>query len=258
MNRKAITFAYHDVTGEKGINASGYCGWAAERYKIKLVDFRAQLDTLAAVFRTRPVRATELEEETSGTAPFLLTFDDGGISALDIIAEELEERGWRGNFFIPAADIGRPGFLTGAQIRTLRQRGHLIGSHGYRHGLKMPALSLAELVGEWRKSVEILAGIIGEPITAAAAPGGYYSGKVARAASAAGLSVLFTSAPTRRFRMVHGCLILGRYAIRRGLRLETVTGLAEGRRRPRLGQKAAWVIKGAAKFFNIDTVLGYN
>ncbi|KPK79394.1 MAG: hypothetical protein AMS25_12820 [Gemmatimonas sp. SM23_52] len=44
-------------------------------------------------------------------------------------------------------------------------------------------------------SAKILAEIIGEPITTASVPSGWYSPKIAEAAAAAGIKVSFTSEP---------------------------------------------------------------
>src|SRR5207247_10334893 len=116
----------------------------------------------------------------------LLTFDDGGVSAYSHIADELEERGWRGYFFIATNWIGKPGFLTSSQIREIRARGHIIGSHSCSHPARMSHHTLGDIIHEWSRSSAVLADILGQQILTASVPGGYYSEKVARAAAIAG------------------------------------------------------------------------
>ena len=48
----------------------------------------------------------------------------------DCVADELEQMGWRGHFFITSDWIGRRGFLTAGQIRELRRRGHVARGTG--------------------------------------------------------------------------------------------------------------------------------
>ena len=49
---------------------------------------------------------------------WLLTFDDGGASALRI-AEMLARYGWKGHFFITVNRIDSPAFVTSDDIRAL-------------------------------------------------------------------------------------------------------------------------------------------
>jgi hypothetical protein len=100
----------------------------------------------------------------------------------------------------------------------------------------MGACSLAQLQAEWQNSVAALADILGEPVVCASVPGGLYSRRVADTAAAAGIRALFTSKPTTRCEMVHSCLVLGRYTIRRWTPAETAAGLAAGRWQPRASQ----------------------
>ena len=60
---------------------------------------------------------------------WLLTFDDGGASAITHTAPALEARNWRGHFFMTVGQLGTPEFLGPAALRDLHRRGHVIGSH---------------------------------------------------------------------------------------------------------------------------------
>jgi hypothetical protein len=224
-----ITLLYHDVTPPGQEDASGFTGAGAARYKLAPAEFRAHLDALAAA------------------APgWQLTFDDGGVSA-QVIAGALEDHGWRGHFFVTTGYLGRPGFVSTAQVRDLRRRGHVIGSHSCSHPLRLSACRPAKLLDEWRRSRAVLEDVLGETVTTASVPGGFYTKAVARAAAAAGVQVLFTSEPTARPWAVAGCTVLGRYTVFRGTPAEQAAALASGCLLPRLQQALAWQVKKAAK-----------
>jgi peptidoglycan/xylan/chitin deacetylase (PgdA/CDA1 family) len=176
-----------------------------------------------------------------GQRPLFLTFDDGGVSAHEVIANALERRGWRGHFFVTAGRIDTPGFVTRAQIRELRQRGHLIGTHSFSHPARMGACSEVMLLDEWTRSVAILSEILNEPVTTGSVPGGFYTPLVGDTAGRSGLRLLFTSRPTTSCEHTRGCHILGRYTLRSWSKATTAGALATGDWRPRTAQ---WALYG--------------
>jgi hypothetical protein len=176
-----------------------------------------------------------------------LTFDDGAVSTFTCVAPALEKFGWRGHFFVTTDWIGRRGFLDRQQVRELHRRGHLIGTHSCTHPERMSSLSWNELVREWRDSCAVLTDLVGQAITVASVPGGYHSSRVARAAAACGLNVLFTSEPTVRVSCVDGCQVLGRYGVRPSMSASEVAGITAGARLPRWEQASTWVGKKIAK-----------
>jgi peptidoglycan/xylan/chitin deacetylase (PgdA/CDA1 family) len=200
---------YHDVTdtpGESGFQRNG-----AVAYKIGTTAFARQLDRIAAG-PLAPSLVTGLDLRRPGRH-LLLTFDDGGKSALSI-GDELCRRGWRGHFFITTALIGRRTFLSREEIRYLRDCGHLIGTHSHNHPDIYRELCWEHMVVEWQQSSDILAQLLGESCTTGAVPGGEISRNVLRSAAASGLRHLFTSEPTLRHRAVGGCWILGRFCVK--------------------------------------------
>ena len=214
---RLVTLLFHDVY-ETDPSESGFAGAAADRYKLTRAAFEAQLSGLRRARSDRPVLATELPPPGAVTAPFALTADDGGVSYYTIMADRLEALGWRGHCFVTTSMIGRPGFLDRARIRELHRRGHLIGSHSVTHPARFSARSLEEMVREWADSRARLADILGEDVTVASVPGGYFSRAVAETAWEAGLRVLFTSEPETRVSPVGGCVVAGRFTIRPGRR----------------------------------------
>ncbi len=200
------TLTYHDVVPGARREEVGFPGGLAARYKLEPDRFEAHLDALQAT-------GIEVRTVDGGMAPseLTLTFDDGGSSAMDI-ADALERRDWRGQFFITTGRLGSPGFLAPEQVRELADRGHLIGNHSHTHPTYMGRLPYQQLELQWSRSREMLAEILGAPPRTASVPGGFLSRAVIYAAADAGHQLLFTSEPTARAR--YGRLVVrGRYTI---------------------------------------------
>jgi peptidoglycan/xylan/chitin deacetylase (PgdA/CDA1 family) len=240
-----LAVLYHDVVEAGREDASGLPGAGAARYKLTPAAFRAHLDALAAALPAPPGTAADLLTGPAAAGP-LLTFDDGGASAA-AVADLLEARGWRGHFLVTTDFIDTPPFLSAGQIRDLRRRAHVIGSHSCSHPPRMARCPWEQLVAEWSRSCAVLADILGEPVTVASVPGGYYARRVAEAADRAGVRVLFTSEPTTHLRQVGGCLVVGRYTVYEGMTPAAAAGLVGRRPWRRLRQALAWQLKKAAK-----------
>ncbi len=253
---QAITLMYHDVVEDSDHTLSGFPWPDAALYKLGPKLFDKHLRAIAGAVAERPVTVDQVEmqnlaslppDATAGSRPWMITFDDGGVSAHTQIADKLEELGWRGHFFITAGYIGQHAFMTAAQIRDLRRRGHVIGSHSFSHPLRMAQCQDDELIREWQTSVEIISGILGEPVRIASVPGGQYAPKIAEAASLAGIEALFNSEPTTRRKQVGSCAVYGRYAIQRGASPLCAAQLATGTLSPRLRQLVFWNAKKVVK-----------
>jgi peptidoglycan/xylan/chitin deacetylase (PgdA/CDA1 family) len=231
---------YHDVVEPGNYSASGFPGPGADRYKLDREEFARHLKAI---------------HQAIGNQPVTLTFDDGGASAFERIADMLEAYGWRGYFFVTTAWIDKPGFLTAAQIRELDRRGHNIGSHSATHPTRMSRIPWDRMIHEWSTSLDNLTKILEHPVQVASVPGGYYSRKVAKAAAQAGIRTLFTSEPTAREQVVDGCRVLGRYTIQQGMGPGWSAGFASGKVLPRLRQALLWKAKKAAKILTGELYL---
>ena len=242
-----ITMLYHDVTPALADDSSGFAGPEAARYKLTPDEFVRHLDAIATKVTTSPIATTLPDDLRSATSDsWLITFDDGGVSAITDIAEQLERRGWRGWFFIATDYIDAPSFCTRAQLRELHERGHVIGSHSCSHPERISNCSREQLLDEWQRSRAVLSEIIGQPVTTASVPGGFYSREVARAAAASGLEILFNSEPTMGLFDVDGCLVVGRYNVYRGMPANDAASLVSSSLR-RWRQSAFWNAKKVAK-----------
>jgi len=102
----------------------------------------------------------------------------------------------------------------------------------------------AEMDREWRESMATLTGILGEAVEAASVPCGSFSRQVASAAARAGIRVLFNSEPVTGSHTVDGCLVLGRFCVRRGVPPEWAAAVASGADWPRL---QSWLVWNATK-----------
>jgi len=248
-----MTLAFHDVVNRGDAASSGFLIPGANRYKLDRAEFDRDLTAIAQVVPNGPQRLPDdalsgSARAWSETVPFHLTFDDGGSSAWSCIAELLAPLDWKAHFLVTTGYIGTHRFLGKNEIRALRSQGHVIGSHSVSHPERMSACGWQQLLEEWETSVKTLSDILGEPVTIASVPGGFYSRKVAQAAARAGIEVLFTSEPTRRVSQVDGCLILGRFTVFRGMSPAAVARLVRSGGLSRATQYLAWNFKKAGKY----------
>lgn len=244
---RALGLLYHDVVERADFSASGFPGGDANRYKLEVDDFAEHVHSIARLAGRKAGTAVELLNGTAADPLLLMTFDDGGVSGYTHVADLLADVGWAGHFLVTTDRIGSPSFMTGEQIRALRRRGHIIGSHSTSHPARMSACGWDELVREWSQSRQTLTDILGEDVTVASVPGGYFSTRVARAASVAGIRLLFTSEPVMRCRVIDGCVVVGRYCLQRGDSPRSAARIARGDWSPRLRSWVSWNAKKVAK-----------
>ncbi|MDN5865157.1 MAG: polysaccharide deacetylase family protein, partial [Gammaproteobacteria bacterium] len=245
--KRLISLLFHDVYVREPCE-SGFDGAAAERYKIPVRDLDAYLAVLDSALESRPILAPDdLENAPVAGLPVAITVDDGGVSYHGIVAERLEERGWRGHCFVTTSCIGRRGFLDKAQLRDLHERGHILGSHSVSHRSHLAQCAPELIHREWADSRKCLEDLLGAAVTCASVPGGYYGPRVAREAARAGLEVLFTSEPNTAKRTVAGCMVMGRFTVRRGFAPQYVRRLATGDSGARARERVVWQGKKSLK-----------
>jgi len=257
---RVIALEYHDVVPAGDFSSSGFSGPGADSYKLTADSFEAHLAALAAAACVVDRTGEKLVDAAASTgdstpARVLLTFDDGGRSAITEIAPRLETRGWRGHFFMTTSQIGAPGFLGTDDLRELHARGHVVGSHSHSHPVRMSAVGAEGLRREWSESVQILSDILGTPVRTASVPGGYFSRVVAETAEDAGLQRLFTSEPTSRPFRVDSCTVLGRYTLRRDDPGSLAADLVAAAHGARVRQWSIWNAKKVLKALGGESYL---
>lgn len=227
-----VSLLFHDVYAADR-RESGFASAAADRYKLSAADFDAQIEGLASVPAIQN--------------PFVITVDDGGVSYYTMVADRLEALGWRGHCFVTTDLIGSRGFLDAAQIRELDARGHVIGSHSASHPGRFSACGVDRMRHEWSCSRRELEDLLGHEVVAASVPGGYYSKTVAHTARDAGLRMIFTSEPMTTAHNEEGCIVIGRFTIRRGDAPDTARRLVLPAPWTRWSAWASWNTKGVIK-----------
>lgn len=121
-----------------------------------------------------------------------ISFDDGNASDVTIGLPALVERGVAARFFVVAERVGAPGYLSGADLRTLREAGMRIGLHGMHHQpwRGLPDDELDEEILDARRALEAE---IGGPVSVAACPFGSYNRRVLGRLRSAGFECVFSS-----------------------------------------------------------------
>lgn len=198
---KNVVLMYHDVYESDPLDS----GFRRERdlpYKLSLDKFKNQVKNICEFCENNNVSKDSV----------VFTFDDGGCSFYHLIADVLEEYGYKGHFYITTQYIDTEGFLTKQEIRSLEERGHIIGSHAHSHE-HLYKLSSEQVRMEWMNSVSILSDILGHTVTEASIPNGDSSETVLRCAYECGLRDVYTSKPTTKISSYRDMNLYGRYVV---------------------------------------------
>ncbi|QQG50299.1 MAG: polysaccharide deacetylase family protein [Candidatus Berkelbacteria bacterium] len=94
--------------------------------------FRAQLQALKRDGYST-ISLSEFAKGNFGSKPIVLTFDDGYEDHFTTALPILQELNYTATFFIVKNFIGRPGYLSAAQISMLQDAGMEIGGHSTNH-----------------------------------------------------------------------------------------------------------------------------
>jgi len=65
--------------------------------------------------------------------PILLTFDDTDLDQYTIAEPTMRKYGFKGAFFVMTVSLGRPNYMSKAQVKDLSDKGNDIGSHTWDH-----------------------------------------------------------------------------------------------------------------------------
>ena len=124
--------------------------------------------------------------------PVVISFDDGDLSGYTTAAPILERHGFRGDFFVVSQWVGRPGFMSAAQVRELAERGHGIHSHSRTHP-RLSELATSQIEDELAGSKAELEDMLRAPVQHFSIPGGAYDQRVIDIARRVGYTAVLNS-----------------------------------------------------------------
>jgi len=195
------------------------------RYVLRTSDFRAQMELLnGAGWRGRSVSQTLASSPQPGVA---ITFDDGCATDLLAAAPILQELRFGATFYVTAGLLGRPGYLSDAQLRELAGLGFEIGCHSMTHAY-LSDLDAARLRCEIVDAKTRLEQILGGPVEHFSCPGGRYDPRAVEVARNAGYRTLATSRIQANGKSTDA-FALGRVAILRDTDSATFWKTCQGR-----------------------------
>jgi peptidoglycan/xylan/chitin deacetylase (PgdA/CDA1 family) len=90
----------------------------------------------------------------------MLTFDDNVADQMNVARPILQQYGFKGVFFIMTVTLGKPGYMSPAQVKQLHDEGNVIGSHTYDHQnmRKLPDSLWSVQVDKPQKQLKVITG----------------------------------------------------------------------------------------------------
>ena len=164
--------------------------------------------------------------ECSGGKSVAITFDDGCETDLIVAAPALNALGFGATSYVTTGFLGRPGYMSEAQLRELSAGGFEVGCHSMTHQY-LPDLDAAGLQREVFDAKTRLEQIIGRSVEHFSCPGGRFDDRVVEAAKRAGYKTLATSLP-RLNSATANRYALGRIPVLRHTSSEDLARMCEG------------------------------
>ncbi len=122
---------------------------------------------------------------------YVLTFDDGTSDHREVVFPLLEKHRCQGAFFVPTAQLNKPGYLTNAQVQEMAAAGHAIGPHSHEHR-RLDTMTDKEIWQQIATSQKIIAGLTGSNSPAFVPPGGFVNDRVRTVAAELGVRIMRT------------------------------------------------------------------
>ncbi|MGN6490951.1 MAG: polysaccharide deacetylase family protein [Agriterribacter sp.] len=169
LSKEIPVLCYHNVLSKVAVEGDLW---------IDSAGFDSQIRSLkdsgyATILPEDLYRHTTLNEPLPAK-PVIITFDDSHSGQATIAALILQRYGFRAVFFIMTVTIGKPGYLSVAQIRELSRAGHCIASHSYDHPL-VTTVSGTALHWQFYQSKKTLESVTGKEVLYAAYPYGVWN-----------------------------------------------------------------------------------
>ena len=181
-------FMYHELSLPNRALCHHEPGYT--RYVVSASDFRSHMEDLAH----QGWRATDVSHaiQSFDGKTVCVTFDDGSETDLLAAAPILKEFGFGATFYITGGFLGKPGYLSEAQVRNLSALGFEIGCHSLTHPY-LPDIDDHRLHDETAGAKDRLEQITGGPIEHFSCPGGRWDRRVIEAVQRARFRTMATS-----------------------------------------------------------------
>jgi len=123
---------YHQVR-----NWTASDGKMGKDYIVPIAEFKSQMKMLADSGYQTILPDQLFNYLAYGTKlpkkPIMLTFDDTKLDQYTVAVPEMKKYGFKAVFFIMTVSLGKPNYMSKAQVKELSDAGHVIGSHTYDH-----------------------------------------------------------------------------------------------------------------------------
>lgn len=174
MARKEVPIlCYHQVRDWRATDSK-----TAQNYIVPVQTFKEQLKMLADSGYHTILPDQLYAYLTTGAAlpskPVMLTFDDTDLDQYTIAAPEMQKYGFKGVFFVMTVSLGRPHYMSKAQVKELSDSGHAIGSHTWDHH-NVKQYQGQDWVTQVEKPSRQLENITGKPVHYFAYPFGLWN-----------------------------------------------------------------------------------
>lgn len=163
------------------------------------VSFARQMEILAERRRRFPIvdihqACAELETASASGHRVVLTFDDAWADNHANALGPLSAHRLPATLYVPSRLLGKPGYMTSAQLLEMASCGVTVGAHSRTHA-NLPTCSPGELRREVMGSKDDLEDLLGRPVTSFAYPTGLLNDEVVAAVAAAGFASAVTTRP---------------------------------------------------------------
>ncbi|GAB3825601.1 polysaccharide deacetylase family protein [Hymenobacter jeollabukensis] len=123
---------YHQIRDWRAKDSKG-----AKDYIVPVEQFKAQIKMLADSGYHTILPDQLYAYLTTGaklpSKPVMLTFDDTDLDQFTVARPTLEKYGYKAVYFVMTVSLGRPNYMSKAQVKQLSDEGNVIGSHTWDH-----------------------------------------------------------------------------------------------------------------------------
>ncbi|WP_207890947.1 polysaccharide deacetylase family protein [Hymenobacter edaphi] len=123
---------YHQIRDWRAKDSKG-----AKDYIVPVEQFKAQIKMLADSGYHTILPDQLYAYLTTGaklpSKPVMLTFDDTDLDQFTVAKPTLDKYGYKAVYFIMTVSLGRPNYMSKAQVKQLSDEGNVIGSHTWDH-----------------------------------------------------------------------------------------------------------------------------